>query len=155
MSIQPSETILATFPIELVEMMDKFNHRDYSIHQNGSRGKNEEFQFDLVHANQSILLEVYNREFKKIVDYEKELNKRYNENEQISLYNMMAYFRNKQNGFGRRNDEKLFENEKKNTKLFEEILKWIEISKDCNFLQNTVIKYKVLSNMRRKTKHGK
>lgn len=153
MSIQPSETILATFPTELVEMMDKFNHRDYMIHLNGSRGKNEEFRFDLVQQYQSILMEVYNREFKKVVDYENELNNRYREEEQISIYNMMAYFGNKQNGFGRRNDEKLFEKEKKNTKLFEEILRWIEISKDCNFLQNTVIKYKVLSKMQRKTKH--
>lgn len=169
--MKPSETILATFPKELVEMMDAYNTRNYVISQNGSRGKNEEFYFDLVHKNQSKLMEVFDREKNKVRDYKKELNRLHTEQEQISIYNMQAYFANQQKGFGRYNDEALFrricgvadetnlinsfgkpmefENEKKNTTLLDKVLLGLEISRDYTFLMETVIKYKVLCKVRR------
>ena len=64
-------------------------------------------------------------EYNNATDWEISLDSRYNEDEVLSIMNMLSYWDNQHRGYGKRNDEQLYLEEResdKNNKLYEEAM---------------------------------
>ena len=152
MLITPSETLISVFPSDLIEMIDSYNKRNYERNLTNS-GRNDKLKLDLMKKHRNKLLEVFEREKENAIKYEINIMEKYSlEQEQISILNIKSYLLNKENGFGRFNDEKLFEFEKQNNKLYEEVIKWLENTENYRFLKRIIISYKILQPRSPKTK---
>ena len=59
-------------------------------------------------------------------DWEISLERRYTEDEVVSIMNMLSYWDNKHRGYGKLNDEQLYQEERKedvNNRLFDEAMR--------------------------------
>jgi hypothetical protein len=64
-------------------------------------------------------------DFMTATDWEISLDSRYNEDEVLSIMNMLSYWDNQHRGYGKRNDEQLYRDEReadKNNKLYDEAM---------------------------------
>jgi hypothetical protein len=64
-------------------------------------------------------------DFMTATDWEISLDSRYNEDEVLSIMNMLSYWDNQHSGYGKRNDEQLYRDEReadKNNKLYDEAM---------------------------------
>lgn len=154
MTSQPTISLLTRLPSDLIEMINEFNRKQYIMNKNKLGGKNNKFNIDLINKHRVKLLEIFEEEKQKTINCELEIRKRYSNEEQIRIGSMYAYFRNKCNGFDDANDEILFEEYKKNQKLYEEVLKWVDSSKDYHYLSNVICRYRVIKSLTRRYKLG-
>jgi len=71
-------------------------------------------------------------------DWELGLEAIYTEDEIVTIMNFLSYYDNAERGFGHRNDERLYQSERREDvdgKLHEEALKGFELHKRCNQLR--------------------
>lgn len=100
-------------------------------------------------SNEMSLKEDYERAFKAACDWEMELPERYDEEKELSIISMLGYLDNIENGFGHRNDERLYRDERaadRTGKLFEEANRGLALSLESRRLQGELSKRQRISN---------
>jgi len=77
---------------------------------------------------------IYNEAIQTSCQWEDDLENKYNEDQQMDIMSMIAYWENQLRGFGKQNDERLYESIRKEDssgKLLEEAKKGFEYAKLC------------------------
>lgn len=90
-----------------------------------------------------------NEATQKSCQWENDLEKSYNEDQQMDIMSIIAYWANQLRGFGRQNDEQLYEGickEDTTGRLFEEAKIGFEFEKLCLELRPSVIKWEIKEN---------
>lgn len=142
--VTPSENLRALLSEELISLISSYNEEMFTIQTRCLETKNKIFIYEEIQKHEKQLLDIYKSESKKVTDYVVALEQRYSEDDHIEIENMISYFTNQWNGFGRQNDEDLFEDAKKNDALYKEVLIYKEIIRDKKFLSHIVIHYNVV-----------
>ena len=76
----------------------------------------------------------YEEAIQKSCQWEDDLEKKYNEDQQMDIMSIISYWENQLRGFGKQNDERLYESIRKEDssgQLFEEAKKGFEYAKLC------------------------
>jgi hypothetical protein len=97
----------------------------------------------------------YEEAIQKSCQWEYDLEKKYNEDQQIDIMGMIAYWENQLRGFGKRNDERLYESIRKEDssgQLLEEAKKGFEYAKVYLELGSPVIKWEIANKKNRRFK---
>jgi len=84
--------------------------------------------------------------------WEYDLNKKYNEDQQMDIMSMIAYWENQLRGFGKQNDERLYESIRKEDssgQLLEEAKKGFDYATVCLELGSPVIKWGIANKKNR------
>jgi exoribonuclease R len=100
----------------------------------------------------------YEEAIQKSCQWEYDLEKKYNEDQQIDIMGMIAYWENQLRGFGKQNDERLYESIRKEDSsghLLEEAKKGFEYAKVCLELGSPVIKWEIANKKNRRFKYAK
>ena len=100
----------------------------------------------------------YEEAIQKSSQWEYDLEKKYNEDQQIDIMGMIAYWENQLRGFGKQNDERLYESIRKEDssgQLLEEAKKGFEYAKVCLELWSPVIKWEIANKKNRRFKYAK
>ena len=87
--------------------------------------------------------------------WENDLEKKYNEDQQMDIMSMIAYWENQLRGFGKHNDERLYESirEKDNSgQLLEEAKKGFDYATVCLELGSPIIKWRIATKKNRNLK---
>jgi hypothetical protein len=69
-------------------------------------------------------------EYNNATEWEISLDNRYNEDEVLSIMNILSYWENKHRGYGKRNDEQIYREEReadKNNRLYEEAMRGLSL----------------------------
>ena len=82
----------------------------------------------------------------KSCQWEEDLEKKYNEDQQMDIMGMIAYWENQLRGFGKQNDERLYESIRKedsSRQLLEEAKKGFDYARVCLELGSPVRKWEI------------
>jgi hypothetical protein len=87
-----------------------------------------------------------NKAIQKSGQWEDDLEKQFNEDQQMDIMSIISYWENQLRGFGKHNDERLYESIRKDDisgRLFEEAKTGFEFAKICIELGPPVIKWDI------------
>ena len=97
----------------------------------------------------------YNEAKQKSCQWEEDLEKKYNEDQQMDIMSMIAYWENQLRGFGKQNDERLYESIRKEDssgQLLEEAKNGFDYTRVCLELGSPVRKWEIANKKNRRLK---
>lgn len=134
------------FVLNLIKSPDKLKKGSLMVTKVSSNASNSnnlfyKRSFDEVNVETTHLIQSFENGLNKEGEWEIDLEKKYNDEQIISIMNMLSFLENEHNGFSRFNDKSLYEEERKmdvTGLLYREACRGFKISKRNINLQNEI-----------------
>ena len=139
------------FVQSLIKSPDKLKKGSLTVIKVSSNGSNSNSShckrsFDEVNVETTDLLYSFEKGLNEEGEWEFYLEKKYNDEQIVSIMNMLSFFENEHNGFNRSNDKSLYEEERKTDvtgQLYREACRGFMIAKKNINLQNEIHNKKI------------
>jgi hypothetical protein len=145
MAVEPSDRLKEQLDPEILHMIREYNQRDYDITQHRLCGSNENYDAQLMSQHYPQLNQLYEEERQRLKNDWIVSSRNYTATQEVDLSFMENYLEGKLRGgpLDQETERMFAEARKRESILYEEVLRRTDLKRDYLFLQKVVRYYRI------------